>query len=408
VTAAAELDRLAQRLDPTHPHRLVQTPPPEQELSLLHHFAGLTDPRLKRTRRHELTDVLVIALCAVLGGADSWNEIQAFGEAKKAWFERFLALPNGIPSHDTFNRVFAALDPEAFRACFTSWMSAVCARLGLKHVQIDGKALRGSRGRKGTLGCLHTVSVWAAEAGLTLGQVAVDDKSNEITAIPKLLELLDLSGALVSIDAMGCQKEIARQIVEAGGDYLLAVKENQPTLYEEIRACFTEALDSEFAGLRHGVYVSREEGHGRQEERIYSVIYDPPGLLSKGDWPGLKAIILVSRERREGGKVSHEASYYISSSTAGVKRLAAGIRGHWGIENKVHWLLDVTFREDDSRARAGHAAENLAWLRRVSLALLRQDDGPGSIKVKRKTAGWDTDFLERLLARLDHHLLPEK
>ena len=406
--SAADLDRLAQRLDPTHPQRLVAAPTPEPELSLLHHFAGLTAPRLKRTRRHELTDILVIALCAVLGGADSWNEIQAFGEAKKAWLGRFLALPNGIPSHDTFNRVFAALDPEAFRACFTSWMSAVCARLGLKHVQIDGKALRGSRGRKGGLGCLHTVSVWAAEAGLTLGQVAVGDKSNEITAIPRLLELLDLSGALVSIDAMGCQKEVARQIVEAGGDYLLAVKENQPTLHEEIRACFSEALDGEFAGLRHGVHVSREEGHGRQEERIYSVIYDPPGLACKGDWPGLKAIVLVSRERREGDKVSHEASYYISSSAAGVKRLAAGIRGHWGIENKVHWLLDVTFHEDQSRARAGHAAENLAWLRRVSLALLRQDDGPGSIKVKRKTAGWDTDFLERLLARLDHHFLPEK
>jgi predicted transposase YbfD/YdcC len=408
VSAATDLDRLAQRLDPTHPHRIVQFPAAEPELSLLHHFAGLTDPRLKRTRRHELTDILVIAICAVLGGADSWNEIQAFGESKKAWLARFLTLPNGIPSHDTFNRVFAALDPEAFRACFTSWMNSVCARLGLKHVAIDGKALRGSRGRKGGLGCLHTVSVWAAEAGLTLGQVAVDDKSNEITAIPKLLELLDLGGALVSIDAMGCQKEIARQIVQAGGDYILAVKENQPTLYEDIRACFSAALDSEFAGLRHGVFVSRDEGHGRQEERTYSVIYNPPGLRSKDEWQGLEAIILVSRERREGDKYSHEASYYISSSTAGVKRLASGIRGHWGIENKVHWLLDVTFREDDSRVRAGHAAENLAWLRRVALALLRQDQSPGSIKVKRKKAGWDTDFLETLLGRLDLHLLPEK
>jgi predicted transposase YbfD/YdcC len=412
---AANLDRLLERLEQPPALSVVQVVPPD-DLSLLHHFAGLTDPRARHTCRHPLRDVLVIALCAVLAGADTWDAIALFGSAKKDWFATFLELPNGIPSHDTFNRVFAALDPVAFQECFASWMNAVCGRLGLKHLQIDGKSLRGSRGRKDKLGCLHTVSVWAAQAGLTLGQVAVDDKSNEITAIPKLLQMLDLEGALVTIDAMGCQKEIARQIRLSNGHYVLAVKENQPTLYADIQECFVRALETDFQGLHYERLVEDpQSGHGRQERRIYTVIYDPEGVTGANEWADLQAIVMVYRERKVGGETgeggegpSEELSYYIASSADPVQELAVGIRSHWGIENKVHWILDVAFREDYSRVRAGHAAENLGWLRRVALALLKQDDGKDSIKNKRLKAGWDNDFLEKLLGLLDENLLPGK
>jgi predicted transposase YbfD/YdcC len=407
-----DLDRLAQHLKEAPTHRIVQVTPPQPDLALLHHFDGLTDPRDLRTRKHLLTDVLVIALCAVLGGANSWDDIALFGHAKKDWFARFLTLANGIPSHDTFNRVFAALDPAAFQECFVSWMNAVCGCLGLKRLQIDGKSLRGSRGRKNKLGCLHTVSLWAAETGLTLGQVAVDDKSNEITAIPKLLQLLDLEGALVTIDAMGCQKDIAQQIRLSNGHYVLAVKDNQPTLYADIQACFLRALETDFHGVRYERLEEKpQRGHGRQETRIYTVIYDPPGLSTRAEWVDLQAIVMVYRERQVGTgenekSFSEETSYYIVSTEAPVAELAGGIRAHWGIENKVHWVLDVVFREDHSRVRAGHAAENLGWLRRVALALLKQDDAKGSIKGKRLKAGWDNDFLEKLLGLLDGNFLP--
>jgi predicted transposase YbfD/YdcC len=409
-----DLDRLAQSLDPSPALRAVQVVPAEPELSLLHHFGKLTDPRAVNLCRHLLSDVMVIGLCAVLGGADTWEAIALFGRSKAEWFARFLALPNGIPSHDTFNRVFAKLNPAAFQECFVSWMNAVCGRLGLKRLQIDGKSARGSRGGKHKLGCLHTVSLWAAETGLTLGQVAVDDKSNEITAIPKLLQLLDLEGALVTIDAMGCQKEIARQIRLSNGHYVLAVKENQPTLYADIQECFVQALETDFQGLHYEVLEEKpQQSHGRQETRSYTVIYDPPGLSTGQEWLDLRAIILVYRSRQVGtgadGKgCSEEVSYYIASSIAPLEELACGIRSHWGIENKVHWVLDVVFREDHSRVRAGHAAENLGWLRRVALALLKQDDGKDSIKCKRLKAGWDNDFLEKLLGLLDESLLSGK
>jgi predicted transposase YbfD/YdcC len=411
---APDLDRLAQRLDQPPTHRIVPLVPADPERSLLHHFAGLTDPRVVPTCQHLLTDVLVIGLCAVLAGANSWNAIALFGQAKQKWFARFLALPHGIPSHDTFNRVFAALDPAAFQECFVSWMNAVCGRLGLKRLQIDGKSLRGSRGRKDRLGCLHTVSLWASETGLTLGQVAVDGKSNEITAIPQLLQLLDLEGALVTIDALGCQKEIARQIRLSNGHYVLAVKENQPTLYADIQACFTRAMDTDFQGLRYQVLAEKpQHGHGRREVRSYTVLYDPPGLSTGGEWVDLQAIVMVFRERQVGTAAGEKGcsdalSYYIVSSDAPVAELASGIRSHWGIENKVHWVLDVVFREDDSRVRAGHAAENLGWLRRVALALLKQDDGADSIPCKRLKAGWDNDFLEKVLGLLDQNLLSGK
>jgi predicted transposase YbfD/YdcC len=409
---APDLARLAQGLTPPPAHRLVAVADPE--LSLLRHFGQLADPRTTHTCKHLLSDVLVIGLCAVLGGADSWDDIALFGHSKKEWFARFLELPNGIPSHDTFNRVFAAVDPLAFQECFVSWMNVVCGRLGLKRLQVDGKSLRGSRGRAGKLGCLHTVSLWAADTGLTLGQVAVDDKSNEITAIPKLLRLLDLEGALVTIDAMGCQKDIARQVRASNGHYVLAVKENQPALYADLQKCFLAAIEADFEGLRYEVFEEEpRQGHGRQERRVYTAIYDPEGLGTADEWVDLKAIVMVYRERQAGtaedGKgYSEETSYYIASSAEPVAELAGGIRSHWGIENKVHWVLDVVFREDQSRVRAGHATENLGWLRRVALALLKQDDSKGSLKGKRLKAGWDNDFLEMLLGLLDENLLSGK
>jgi predicted transposase YbfD/YdcC len=410
LTTAADQDRVGPYL--SQPNFVPIQAVPEPALSLLHYFDHLVDPRTTHTCQHRLVDVVTIALCAVLGGADNWEAIALFGRAKLDWFARFLELPNGIPSHDTFNRVFAKLNPDSFQECFVEWMNAVCRRLGLKRLQIDGKSHRGSRDDKNNLRCLHTVSLWAAETGLTLGEVAVEGKSNEITAIPKLLAMLDLEGALVTIDAMGCQKEIARQIRLSNGHYVLAVKENQPTLYRDIQNCFLKALDTDFQGVRYERFEEKPtKGHGRQESRSYTVIYQPQGLSTAKEWPDLKAIIMVVRERQvgtgeDGTGPSDEVSFYIASSEEPVVELAAGIRAHWGIENKVHWVLDVVFREDQSRVRAGHAAQNLGWLRRVALALLKQDDGKDSIKCKRLKAGWDNAFLEKLLGLLGENLLP--
>jgi predicted transposase YbfD/YdcC len=358
------------------------------------------DPRDHRARKHHLTDVVVMALCAVLCGGETWDDVEEFGNAKKEFFARFLKLPNGIPSHDTFNRVFAALDPAAFQACFTSWINAIAAQLDFKHFAIDGKSSRGSADKARGLGCLHTVSVWATEHGLCFGQQAVDAKSNEITAIPELLRLLDLTGALVSIDAMGCQKDIAECVLASKADYVLAVKENQPTLYNDIAALVDKALETDFAGMRYAELVTHDTGHGREETRTYTVIYEPEGLSTIEEWAQLRSVIVVSRQRIVGGKESDELSYYISSSEAAVKVLAAAVRRHWGIENSQHWVLDVIFGEDRSRARAGHAADNLSWLRKMALSLLHQDKSKGSIKGKRKRAGWNEDFLLHLLGFL--------
>jgi len=369
-------------------------------LSIAHHFAALQDPRVQRAQQHKLADILVIALCATLADCDSWYEIEDFGKDKIDWFRSFLELPNGIPSHDTFNRVFATLDPQAFQDCFTDWINAVCAALIVKGYQIDGKAQRGSADRAGGLSCLQTVSVWANEHSLSLGQVAVDKDSNEITAIPKLLRLLELEGALVSIDAIGCQKEIAQTVLDQGGDYLLAVKENQPTLYQDLQRLLENAIAKELVGPEYAVCATEEKGHGRQERRTYLLITDLDGLLTRQEWPGLKAVVVVTRERTLAGQESIEQSYYISSRQAGVEVLAQAIREHWGIENRLHWVLDVAFGEDQNRARAGKAQENLAWLRRVALSLLRQEKSQVSIQRKRKRAARNNAFLEQLLVSM--------
>jgi predicted transposase YbfD/YdcC len=368
-----------------------------RRLDIAQHFADVPDPRHEAFQDHHLlSDILVIALSAVLAGAKSWEGIAEFGRAKEEWLRSVgLTLPNGIPSHDTFNRVFSDLDPVAFQASFTRWINGVCEAIGLRHVPIDGQTLRGSRGPDGT--CLHLVSAWAFEHRLTLAQVAVQGKSNEITAIPEVLRLLDLKGALVSIDAIGCQKAIAAQIREGGADYLLALKDNQPTLAGDVEACFLRAYDADFAGLRHEVLTTVEVGHGRAEERTYTVIYDPSGLSTRQEWADLRSVLQVIRTRRAGGKEAVEVSYYVSSSAAALAVLAEGIRGHWSIENGQHWCLDVLFGQDRCRTRHKNAAENLAWLRKVALGLFRQDDTKGSVPTRQLRAALDDDYRSHLL-----------
>ena len=364
------------------------------KLAFTDHFADLPDPRIDRTKKHLLGDIPVLALCATIGGAESWPAIEAFGRAKHAWFQRFLALPHGIPSHDTFRRVFAALDPRRFTQCFGSWMTALCDACGLRPIALDGKAVRGSP-KATASGCLHLVSAWATENRLILGQQEVAEGSNEIAALPELLRVLDLKGALVSIDAAGTQVDLAQQIRAQEGDYLLPVKGNQPTLLAACERLVDEAFDTDFAGLRYDTAESTEEGHGRHEERYVTVIYDPEGLPE--EWPDVKAVVCVSRERSLKGKGSSETQLYITSYAGKAKALGQRVRGHWGIENGLHWVLDVVFREDASRTRAGNAGANLGMLRRVAISLLRRAPGKESRVTKRLKAGWDNDFLLQVL-----------
>jgi predicted transposase YbfD/YdcC len=370
----------------------------EQSLALLDHFAHLEDPRVQRGQNHPLLTIVGIALCATLAGADDWVAVERFGHAKFDWLSRFLDLSNGIPSHDTFGRVFARLDPGQFEACFRDWVAAITTHLP-DLVAIDGKTLRGSRDKAGGFKALHLVSAWASEACLTLGLVAVEDKSNEITAIPKLLQVLDLEGALVSIDAMGCQKDIAAQVREQQADYLLAVKENQERLFQDIAALFLDfASDNE--GYRYTTAESSDHGHGREEWRGVYVFEQLDGIRDRGLWRDLARVIVVLRERQVDGAISQEAHYYISSRKADAEVFLGAVRQHWGIENGCHWVLDVCFAEDACRSRKGHAAQNLACLRRMALSMLKSADGPKcGTRNRRLTAGWDTAFLEQILSQ---------
>lgn len=368
-----------------------------ESLSWLEHFTELSDPRVERGREHPLLSIVGVALCAILGGADDWVAVERFGIAKTDWFSRFLDLPNGIPSHDTFGRVFARLDPGQFEACFRDWVAAVTAGLpGL--VAIDGKTLRGSRDKAQGVKALHLVSAWASEARLTLGLVAVDDKSNEITAIPKLLQILDLEGALVSIDAMGCQKDIAAQVREQKADYLLAVKENQERLFQDVEAMFRDFAD-DYGGGRYTTAESSDRGHGRGEWRGVFAFENLDGIRDRELWRDLARVIVVLRERQVDGEISNEAHYYISSRKADAGVFLGAVREHWGVENGCHWVLDVCFAEDACRSRKGHSAENLACLRRMALSMLKSADGPKcGTRNRRLTAGWDTTFLEQVLS----------
>jgi len=364
-------------------------------LPLVAVFAGVPDPRRETENKlHGLSDILVIATCAVIGGADSWESIAEYGRTKQAFFERFLPLANGIPSADTFARVFAKLDPTAFAAGFGRWMAAAGAATGLVPVSIDGKSVRGSTKATAT-GCLHLVSAWASDNRLTLGQVSVADGSHEIAAIPELLAMLDLTGAIVTLDAAGCQKEIARQIREKGGEYLLAVKGNQPGLQAAVTRAFADACAAEFDGVTYDQHETVEDGHGRHEERYVTVIHDPQGLPA--GWTDATAVVQVNREREVNGTNVTTTHYYVSSHRGSAKELGGVARGHWGIENGLHWVLDVVFREDDSRVRTGHAGANLAMIRKVAVSLLRNAPGKGSSVTKRLKAGWNDEYLIEVL-----------
>lgn len=364
---------------------------------LVDHFANLTDPR-RRKVLHPLVNLVTIAVCAVLCGADDFVSIAAFGRARRAWFAKFLDLSAGIPSHDRFNAVFAALKPAEFERCLVGWISDLHALTAGQLVAVDGKTLRRSFDAASSKSALHLVSAWAAANQITLGQVAVEESSNELTAIPKLLELLELHGCLVTLDAQGCQTEIAAQIVEQQADYVLAVKGNQPTLHAAVEDFFLDHLEDDFARTRVRRLRTTERGHGRSETREYFVCPVPADLPGAGRWKGLKALGLAITRCERDGRESDQPRYYILSTYPSAQRFAAAVRGHWGIENRLHWQLDVSFGEDQSRLRAGQAAANFAALRRLALSLLKQDTTQRvGIKNKRLIAGWNEDYLQQVL-----------
>jgi len=359
--------------------------------SVAEHFRTLKDPRRAHGRLHLLHDIVVIALCATIAGAQDWQDIEVFARNREDWLRTFLTLPNGIPSHDTLERVFSHLDPQAFQACFRNWVQALQQDLHIKHIAIDGKTARGSG--RGPLRPLHLVSAWAVDQRLSLGQVAVAEKSNEITAIPALLDLLDVRGAFVSIDAMGCQKAIAAKIIDRGGDFILTAKENQPTLLADIQQAFVDALDRD---QPCSVFETRERGHGREEYRSYMVLHDISGIRQAAEWPGLTTIGMCYCQRTIAGVTTEEARYFIGSRKASARTYAKGLRGHWSIENNLHWQLDVTFAEDRNRVSNRNGVENLALLRRIAVSLLQAHPSKLSMAKKRYAAALNPDFLEEI------------
>jgi len=361
------------------------------------HFTELTDPR-RREVVYPLINVVVIAVCAVISGADDFVAIAEFGKKKREWLARFLDLKEGIPSHDRFNAIFAALKPAEFEKCLLSWITALHEITDGQVIAIDGKTLRRSFDASSSKAAIHMVSAWATANHISLGQTVVDAKSNEITAIPKLLEIIELSGSLVTIDAMGCQTEIAQQIVNAHADYCLAVKGNQPTLHQGIIDFFGDHLEDDFARTKVRRFETTEKGHGREEIRWYYICPVPDDLPDRSRWANLKAIGIAISNTQRDGKECNEVRYYILSKYLSGKRFAAAVRSHWAIENRLHWQLDVTFQEDQSRIRKGHADANFSILRRTALSLLKNESTlKVGVKNKRLTAAWDEDYLQKVL-----------
>jgi len=383
--------------------------------SIVKHFEPLPDPRHTRNRRHLLSDIIAIAVCGVIVGCEGPTAMAWWAREKKDWLEEWLALPEGIPSRDCIRRVLSALKPKAFQACFQSWITACLVDhdpAAEPTIAIDGKTMRRSHDRAAGLGPLHLVSAWASEQGLALsipggiaGQVATEEKSNEITAIPVLLDQIDVKGAIVTIDAMGCQKEIAEKIVTAQGNFVLAVKDNQPKLYQAIQAYFTEHPEYDLQHVSHRRYETIEKsipagiaGHGRRDERYYYLAKLPRDFPLKKAWPSVKAIGMAVRiTEKSDGTTSDDVRYFIVSRYLSGPRFAQAVRGHWGIENSLHWVLDVTFNEDQSRTRNRHMADNLSWLRRFAISLLKQHPSKHSMKGKSRIAGWSNDFLMQVL-----------
>jgi predicted transposase YbfD/YdcC len=368
---------------------------PTETLGFETYFGRIQDTR--RCPYHLLIDIIGIAICATIAGANDWPQIVEFGKTHQAWLKRFFKLPYGIPSHDTFERVFDRIKPSAFRAAFLDWMHALAEGLGLKHIAIDGKSVRHSGSAAKGLKALHLVSAWAVDQHLSLGQIAVDDKSNEITAIPRLLALLELHGAFVTIDAMGCQKAIAKEIVDCGGHYILTVKENQERLLQDIQQSLIDAYDKDFAGLESSSWEVHTKGHGRTEYRSYTVLHSTAGIRDAALWEDLTTIGMCYSERTVNGKQSSELRYFIGSKKASACIYGKALRNHWSIENHLHWQLDVTFHEDANRERSRNAGENLAAIRKIALALLQQDASKGSLACKRLRAAYSEEFLEKII-----------
>jgi len=370
------------------------------DASLLTHFSSLEGLRRAATIEHQLIDIVAIAICAVVCGAESWTDLEEYGKAKQAWLGTFLSLPNGIPSHDTFARVLARLEPQQMQECFLSWIRAVSQLTLGEVVAIDGKELRHSYDQATGKRAIAMVSAWASTNRLVLGQRKVDEKSNEITAIPQLLQVLALSGCTVTIDAMGCQKEIANAIVDRGADYVLALKANQPSLYEDVQWLFEQAGATNFQGVAHDFQQTINKGHGRIEIRRCWTLKELDYLVQKPHWRGLASLAMVQSERRCKGKVEQQTRYYISSLTTGAKSILQAVRSHWGIETSLHWVLDVAFDEDDCRIRKDYAPQNFSLLRQIALNLLSQEKTTKvGVKAKRKKAGWDDTYLIKVLAQ---------
>ena len=375
-------------------------PPEEPALvaSLSEHFGRLDDPREEGLVEHKLLDMIVIAVCAIICGADTWVEVETFGKARQAWLEQFLDLPHGIPSHDTFGRVFARLSSHQFQRCFARWIQAVFTVSSGQVIAIDGKTLRRSYDRGCNKAAIHMVSAWANANRLVLGQVKTEAKSNEITAIPELLKLLDVKGCIVTIDAMGCQKAIVADIIDRGGDYVLALKGNQGRLSEQVNQFFTQAQANQFTGIAYDYHETVDGGHGRVEVRRYWAVTAPPEITEAAKWKRFQSIGMVESERHSEKKVTRETRYYICSLDSDAKRFGRAVRDHWGIENTLHWSLDVTLNEDGCRIRQGQAAENFSVLRHLALNLLQRDKSTRlGIKAKRFKAALDPQYLANLL-----------
>jgi predicted transposase YbfD/YdcC len=371
-------------------------------ISIQKNFASLEDPRIILKSSHKLIDVIVIAICAVICGADTWTQIEEFGKTKIDWFKGFLELPNGIPSHDTFGRIFSLISAKLFQACFQKWIQEVFEITEGQVIPIDGKTVRRSHNKRANKLAIHMVHAWAATNGILLGQLKTEEKSNEITAIPELLNILEIKGCIVTIDAMGCQREIAEEIIEKEADYILAVKGNQEKLEEAIQNTFQEAIENNFDDMKYSNSQTIDKKHGRTEVRtcyVLPILYLFGAKGFKKKWKGLKSIILIISERTINGKTTIEKRCYISSLKSSAKKISSAIRQHWLVENSLHWSLDVTFREDQCRVRIGEAAENFSLLRKIALMCLKNETSlKGGIQTKRLRAGWDLKYLLKVLA----------
>ena len=373
------------------------TSPESVRISIVPYFEDMPDPRAGPNAVHKLIDIIVIAVCAVIAGCEACTQMAEYGRRKESWLRQFLELPRGIPSHDTFSRVLALLNAAKFQECFMRWAAALHKATGGKIVAIDGKTLRRSFDNANGRGPVHLVSAWCSQNHISLGQLAVDAKTNEITAIPDLLELLEIAGAIVTIDAAGCQRAIVTKIRKQKADYVLALKKNQNTLYEDVAAQFEQLQAQPSATPACDVYETREKGHGREEHRTAYVLPVPENLRGRELWKDLQSIGMIVGRRVVKGREESQTRYFISSLGNNAKELAEAVRWHWGIENSLHWVLDVSFREDDSRIRKGYGAENMATLRRLAISLLKRESTKQSIATKRLMAAWDDDYLFRVL-----------